>query len=383
MKQRQFTNPFGKLVKNTEGHPAFVPSNLPPTINYNESLTALISEASLQLGNLSGIGKLLPNPHLLIRPYLKREAVLSSKIEGTQASILDIFRYEVGGIITEAEQKNKRIKEVVNYVQALEKCLQDVRKGVAIDLKMIRNAHKILMHDVRGQEKQPGEFRTIQNWIGSEGTKIENATYVPPPPEYMDELLMGLEQFIQSPSGRIPVLMQCAMIHYQFEAIHPFADGNGRIGRLLIPLILARARVLEQPLLYLSAFIEHNKGKYYSLLLTVSQKSTWVEWIRFFLYGVINQSNNALNNIQQLMYLKKLYDDKLVSKKASGSATRLVDYLFSNPFITIPTAADHLQITYPSAKNAVESLKEMGILIERNTKRGRIFMAEEIITILS
>ena len=235
------------------------------------------------------------------------------------------------GITTEAGQQNKRTK-VVNYVRALEKCLQDVRNGVAIDLKMIRNAHKILMYDVRGQEKQPGEFRTIQNWIGSEGTKIDDATYVPSPPEYMDELLIGLEQFIRSPSGQIPVLIQCAMIHYQFEAIHPFADGNGRIGRLLIPLILAKTGVLEQPLLYLSAYIERNKEKYYSLLLTVSKKSTWVEWIRFFLDGVIAQSNDALNNIQQLMNLKKLYENKLISKKASGSATRLVDYLFKSSY---------------------------------------------------
>ncbi len=326
----------------------------------------------------------MPNPHLLISPYLKREAVLSSKIEGTQASILDVFRYEAGGMVGGKEQEEKRIIEVVNYINALDKCLFDVRKGAQIDLQMIKNAHKILMRSVRGQELQPGEFRTIQNWIGTEGTKIEDATYVPPPSEYVNELMVGLEQFIQNPPGRIPILLQCAMIHYQFEAIHPFSDGNGRIGRLLIPVLLAQRKLLDHPLLYLSVFIERNKGEYYSLLLNISQKNAWIEWIRFFLYGVITQANDAINNIQRLVALKDTYEKKLISKKASGSATRLVDYLFSNPIITIPRAADYLQITYPPAKNALESLKEMGILIEQNdTRRGRMFVAHEIISILS
>lgn len=384
MERKAFTKPFGRLINNKDGHLTFVPNNLPPTINYDESLTALISEASLQLGNLSGIGKLIPNPHLLIRPYLTREAVLSSKIEGTQASIVDVFRYEAGGMIGGEGKDVKRINEVVNYVHALNKCLHDVSKGAKIDLQMMKNTHKILMKNVRGQKLQLGEFRTAQNWIGAEDTKIEDATYVPPPPEYINELLVDLEQFIQNPPGRIPILVQCAMIHYLFEAIHPFNDGNGRIGRLLIPVLLAQRKLLDQPLLYISAYIEHNKEKYYSLLLTVSEKSAWVEWVRFFLYGVITQANDAVNNIQRLMALKTKYEQKLITKKASGSATRLMDYLFSNPITTIPNAADYLHITYPPAKNALESLKDMGVLVEQNNKqRGRMFVAHEIISILS
>jgi Fic family protein len=283
------------------------------------------------------------------------------------------------------EAGEKRVAEVVNYVDALDACLHDVKKnGAQINLGMIKKAHKILMHDVRGQELQPGEFRTAQNWIGIEGTKIEDATYVPPPPEYVNELLLGLENFIQNPPGRISVLVQCAMLHYLFEAIHPFNDGNGRIGRLLIPVLLAQRRLLDQPLLYLSAYIERNKTEYYSLLLAVSQKNKWLEWIRFFLYGVIMQAGAAVNNIQQLMILKGVYDQKLMSRKASGSVTRLVDYLFSNPIITIPSAADYLKINYPPAKNAVEYLKEMGILVEqRDVARGRMFVAHEIMAILS
>ena len=372
------------MTKNKDGHLTFIPNGLPPKIDYDESLTALISEASLQLGNLSGIGKLIPNPRLLIRPYLRREAVLSSKIEGTQASILDVFRYEAGGMAAGKEAGEKRIVEVVNYVEALDECLRQVKKDEEISLKMIKNAHRILMRDVRGQELEPGQFRTAQNWIGVEGTKIEDATYVPPAPEYVNELLVGLEKFIQNPPGRISVLVQCAMLHYLFEAIHPFNDGNGRIGRLLIPVLLARRGLLDQPLLYLSAYIERNKTEYYSLLLAVSQKSKWLEWIRFFLYGVIAQAGDAVNNIQQLMLLKGKYDQKLMSKKASGSVTRLVDYLFSNPVISIPSAAAHLQINYPPAKNAVEYLKNLGILIEqKDISRGKMFVAHEIMAILS
>lgn len=260
----------------------FLPEKLPPKINYDESLTALISEASIQLGNLSGIGKLIPNPNLLISPYLRREAVLSSKIEGTQASILDVFRLEAGGMMEEKERETKRVIEVVNYVQALNECLDYVQNGKQIDITMIKNAHKVLMNKVRGQELQPGEFRTVQNWIGIDGTKIDDATYVPPPSEYVDDRMDDLVKFIQDPPGRIPVIVQCAMIHYLFEAIHPFGDGNGRIGRLLIPVLLAQRKLLDQPLLYISAYLEQNKSRYTTLLLKVSQENSWVEWISFF-----------------------------------------------------------------------------------------------------
>lgn len=383
MEESAFKKPFGRLQRNRDGHLTFIPDRLPPQINYDESLTALTSEASIQLGGLSGIGKLMPNPHLLIRPYLRREAVLSSKIEGTQASIVDVFRFEAGGMIAEKEKETTRITEVINYVNALDECLTAVRNGAPIDLPMIRAAHKMLMQNVRGEQLEPGKFRTMQNWIGVEGTKIEDATYVPPAPEYLQQLLADLELFIQKPPGRIPVLIQCAIIHYQFEAIHPFSDGNGRIGRLLIPLLLAQRNVLELPLLYLSAYIERHKSQYYSLLLKVSQESAWDEWIRFFLHGVITQASDAVNNIQRLMALKATYEKKLHDKHASGSVTRLMEFLFSNPLITIPTAASYLKVTYPAAKNAVEKLKEMGILVERDGKeRGRIVVAQEIMEIL-
>lgn len=346
-------------------------------------MTSLISEASIQLGNLSGIGKSIPNPSLLIGPYLKREAVLSSKIEGTQASVIDIFRFEAGEKSGENEREEKRVTEVVNYVHALDECLDAVKDGMPIDLRMIKNAHRRLMQGVRGQELKPGEFRTVQNWIGAPDARIEDATYVPPAPEYLNNLLTNLERFIASPPGRISVLVQCAMVHYMFEAIHPFSDGNGRIGRLLILLILAQRKVLDLPLLYISAYIERNKAQYYSLLLKVSQESAWEEWLRFFMLAVITQAQDAVGSIQRLMALKATYDQKLMAEKASGSMTRLVDYLFSNPAITVTSAADYLGITYPPAKNAVENLMNMGILTEQNDKeRGRMFFAKDIMDIL-
>lgn len=379
-----FAKPSGKLVKNKEANMTFLPDKLPPKIEYDSSIVTLLSEASIQLGRLSGIGTLIPNPHLLIRPYVLREAVLSSKIEGTQASILDVFRFQAGSFEGSKDAESKRIAEVVNYVTALDDCLASVKKGNEIDLNMIKSAHHKLMENVRGQELAPGKFRTVQNWIGVPGTKIEDATYVPPRAENIIELLEDLVNFINNPTERIPVLLQCAIIHYQFEAIHPFGDGNGRIGRLLIPLLLQNRGLLSQPLLYISVYVEKNKTQYYNALLEVSKNSDWSNWFKFFLMAVITQAKDASDNIQKLMNLQESYNKKLRSSKASASAMSLADYLFSNPIITIPTAATYLKITYPPAKKAIDRLVKLGILFEQNNReRNKTFVAREIIDILS
>lgn len=382
---QSFSNPSGKLIKNSEGNLTFVPNDLPPEITYDASLVTLITEASNQLGELSGIGRLLPNPHLIIRPYVLREAVLSSKIEGTQASILDLFRYNAGVSERAQDRERKQMDEVVNYVDALDICLRKIQKEKKlVDLKMILDAHKILLGGVRGHELEPGVVRTVQNWIGPEGTKIEQATYVPPLAEKVPELLQNLEDFIQNPPARMPPLVQCAVLHYQFEAIHPFADGNGRIGRLLIPLILSERNLLSQPLLYLSRYIESHKTEYYRLLLDVSKNNNWNDWIKFFLRAAITQARDAVSNIQQLMDLKQKYDESLRSKKASASVLQLLDLLLANPWITIPKAQDHLGVTYPPAKKAVEYLASVGILREvENKERNRLFVAHEINDIVS
>jgi Fic family protein len=378
-----FTNPNGKFVSNKDGHKTFLPSLLPPKLDYDTSLASLLSEAHGLLGQLSGIGELLPNPDLLIRPYVTREAVLSSKIEGTQASIIDIFEFEAKAKVdSEEDGRRKRIQEVVNYVHALDRCINKIQKNQPITLVMIKDSHKTLLHNIRGQERTSGEFRKVQNWIGPAGSKIEDAVYVPPAPASLKATLEGVEKFIQQPSERIPVLVQCALIHYQFEAIHPFTDGNGRVGRLLIPLLLAKRRILSRPLLYLSAYFEKNKTEYYRHLLSVSQNSTWLEWVRFFLIGVIQQASDAITNIRKLMELRSKYEEKLLAKKASGNVIRLVDYLFSNPVVTITGASEYLDLTYPAAKHTVEYLKNIGILVEIGKReRNRMFRAQEIFKI--
>lgn len=383
MDKGAFTSPSGKLIRNKNGQTTFLPNKLPPTITYDASLITFANEASNQLGQLSGIGTLLPNPDLIIRPYVYREAVLSSKIEGTQASMLDLFRFQAGAPDNADEREQKRVVEVINYVNATHECLKKIHDGKNVNLQMINKAHKILLQGVRGQELEPGIVRTIQNWIGPEGTEITDATYVPPPPEHVNDLLLDLEKFIREPAPYMPPLIQCAIMHYQFEAIHPFGDGNGRIGRLLVPLVLSERKLLSQPILYLSAYIEQNKTRYYQTLLQVSQKSKWNEWIHFFLMAVITQATDAIQRIKKLMELRNKYEVKLREKKASASAILLNDLLFANPLVTITKASDYLQITYPPAKKAIEYLVSIGILREHESKeRNRIFIAHEIEALL-
>jgi len=383
MDKAAFTNPNGTFVESNEGYETFIPQTLPPEIEYDGYTLALAVEAHTKAGQLSGIGELLPNPDLLIRPYVRREAVLSSKIEGTQASMMDIFQFEAEGKTEPKEDApTKRIREVVNYIHSLDTCLEHVTTE-PISLEMIRNAHRILMNGVRGQERTPGKFRQVQNWIGKEGSKIEDAMYVPPPPEKLNEKLAEIEGFLQEPAPGIPVLIQCALVHYQFEAVHPFTDGNGRIGRLLIPLILAERNLLSKPLLYLSVYFERHRAAYYHHLLDVSQNGNWIGWIRFFLKGVIEQATDAVDNVRKLTRLRAAYEEKLRETKASGNETQLMTFLFASPVISIPGAARFLGVRYPAAKLAIEKLQEMGILEELGQrKRGKLFKANDVLNIV-
>jgi Fic family protein len=383
MDVKTFPKPNGKFLKNTDHNLTFLPNALPPLIEYEGEFVSLIADANLKLGQLSAIANILPNPKLLMRPYLNREAVLSSKIEGTQASEDDLFRYQAVGDIEKKTSARLRIYEVVNYVNAFEKSLDGIKRNKKIDLVLVKNSHAILMKGVRGGDKHPGEFRTIQNWIGSLGSEIEDARYVPPPAEYVKDMISNTLQFIQNTPKQIPLLVQCAMLHYQFEAIHPFADGNGRIGRLLISLFLTIKGVLSHPLLYLSAYFEKNRRQYWDKLLQVSQNSEWKEWIRFFLQAIIHQSEEATTNIQNLLALRTKYQDSL-RQKHKTSAFVLVDRLFSNPYITITNAKEHLGSSFPAAQRAIEVLIDLQILNKAPFKvgRNRIFVAPEIIKIV-
>lgn len=372
----------GKVIKTDKDYWAFVPNPLPPAILYNKEMVRLLSDADLQLGNLSGVGALLPNPNLLITPYVKREAVLSSKIEGTQASLSDLFYFEAAN----KDEKQKEVAttdvlEVVNYVKAMNYGIKRL-KEFPLSLRLIREIHKELMQGVRGQHLTPGEFRRSQNWIGPAGCTLNEAKFVPPPIHEMHESLDLFEKFLHDRES-FPGLIQCALIHYQFEAIHPFLDGNGRIGRLLITLFLCEREHLIYPMLYLSAFFEKYRAEYYARLLAVSERGEWQEWIEFFLRAVSTQAKDAVETSKSILGLRDKYRKLLQKTRVSAYVLELLDEIFLNPFIAIPYAAKRLQTTYPTAKAAVEKLQKANILYKVSNKRwGKVFCARELLELL-
>ena len=367
----------GRLIKTSSDYWAFIPHPLPPQLTLTWELVKQLSEADRALSELAGVARTLPNPHLLIGPFTRREAVLSSRIEGTQASLSDLLFFEASGSV---DPKAPDVQEVSNYVKAMEYGLARLEK-FPVSLRLFRELHEQLMAGVRGDHLTPGEFRRSQNWIGPPGCTLMDATYVPPPTDEMHEALGHLEQYLHAPSS-LPLLIRLAGIHYQFEAIHPFLDGNGRIGRLLITLLLCSEEALSEPLLYLSAYFERRREDYYRLLLGVSQAGRWDEWISFFLQGVAEQSKDAISRSGQLLDLWQTYRAMLQSARSSALQLQLVDELFSYPAITIAQAAKRLKVTQRSAQLNVEKLVRKGILREgTGKKRNRVFVAPEIIKI--
>jgi len=361
-----------------EGCWSFVPAQLPPQIEPTWELAKEIGEADRRLSELAGTARTLPNPHLLIGPFSRREALLSSKIEGTIASLSELLSYEALG-----EQATKRsdVREVANYVEALEYGLARVAL-LPVSLRLMRELHQRLMRGVRGGHVQPGEFRKSQNWIGDPGCKITDATYVPPPVKEMHERLDNFERFIHRDSP-LPPLVRLAILHYQFEAIHPFIDGNGRIGRLLITLMLVTEGLLPQPLLYLSAFFERYRSEYYRLLLGVSKHAMWTEWIVFFLRGVAEQSKDAVSRANQLQDLSAHYRERLQKTKASAALIKLAEALFNRPMLTVADAQKILGHSQPSAQRNIDKLVQAGILAEiTGRQRGRVFAAPEVMAVV-
>jgi len=386
MDTKAFSNPSGQLVPDKyEGKDifSFLPNILPPKLDIGSDLNDDIGEANHKLGRLSGLGDRLPNPNLLIVPYLKREAVLSSKIEGTQVSLAELLLFEAKGEAV-PQNESKGLAEVSNYVQAQDISLARVKRGKPIDVKMILDAHRILLSGVRGQERSPGEVRQRQNWIGILGSKIERSRYVPPPYQLLPSLLMNLEGFIQHPTKGMNKLVQCAIMHYQFEAIHAFEDGNGRLGRLLITLFFCERGVLSQPLLYLSAYIDKHKGAYYDRLLNVSLRSEWNEWIEFFIEALTVQAEETIKNVQAFLALMERYESRLQRKNASMKAMKLEKELFRNPYLTNKSAVRILDVTPSTAQSAIVDLMKFGILKQvEGGKRDRVYGAAEILKLLS
>lgn len=366
---------------------AFVPAPLPPTLSFDSNLILKLSEADRALGELAGLGNALPNPRLLIRPFIRKEAVLSSRIEGTESDLEDLYVFEAEQLalrgLSEGESRSD-VQEVANYVRALEFGLEQLADphGLPMSLRLIRELHARLMSDVRGQEKTPGEFRRSQNWIGFAGCSLNEATYVPPPVEEMVLAMQALESYLHAPHD-YPPLVRLALTHYQFEAIHPFLDGNGRIGRLLITLLMASWNLLPTPLLYLSAFFEKHRALYNDLLLAVSEQDRWEEWISFFLQGIKEQSQDAILRAKQLQMLRADWKDRLTQVKASVRTISLANSLFEHPIITIPLVHNRFGVSFPSAKQLVEKLVLVGILTLKgeNGYRKR-YQAQEIMLIL-
>lgn len=361
----------GTIVRSLRGDFAFLPAALPPEIVFDATLVLALSRADAALSELAGVGRLMPNPHLFIAPYLRREAVLSSRIEGTRTNLDQLLVEEAAP----GPKADEDLREVQNYVVALEEGI-GLLNELPLSLRLMRELHARLMRGVRGGEANPGQFRREQNWIG--GRTIETAVYVPPPPERLDEVLGQWEAYLHD--RRLPDLIQIALLHEQFEAIHPFRDGNGRVGRLLIPLFLIERRRLPQPLLYLSGYLEANRRQYYDLLQAVRTDGAWVEWIRFFLQGV---EESGIAAIQQAHELMQLREELRARVRQKPWALALVDELFRNPYVTISGAAGSLGTTTPTASNAVRMLETEGVLREVTGRAwGRLYVADPVLRII-
>lgn len=365
----------------TEPVRAFVPHPLPPTppLDLAGSRSCLVDAAHLACGRLDGVSLLLPDPDLFLYSYVRREAVLSSQIEGTQSSLSDLLLFELdeapGAPLDD-------VVEVSDYVAALEHGLARLRGGFPLSGRLLCEIHARLLARGRGADKRPGQFRTSQNWIG--GTRPGNAHFVPPPPAALPECMANLERFLHDESNGISPLLRAALAHVQFETIHPFLDGNGRVGRLLIVLMLAEAGLLAQPLLYVSLYLKQHRGEYYRLLDAVRHEGDWEAWIEFFLEGVARTAESAVDTAHRLLALFRDDAARIAGHGRSVARTqRVFDALRSRPLATIAALAARTGASVPTVSRAVESLSDLGIVKEiTGRKRERVFAYGRYLDIL-
>ena len=363
-------------MRATGGYWVYVPAPLPPRIGWSAELAAGLSDADRAVGRLAGEGRRLANPHLLMRPFIRREAVLSSRIEGTQATLGELLAAEAGAAV---ERSPEDLREVGNYVAALEQGVKRLR-DLPLSLRLVRELHEALMRGVRGDAATPGEFRRSQNWIGRPGSTLANASYIPPPPERLMECLGSWETFLHDRS--LPPLVHAALAHAQFEAIHPFLDGNGRVGRLLITLLLVERGILPTPLLYLSAYFEASRREYYAHLLAVTEEDAWEEWLSYFLRGVAEQSEDALSRIQRIDELLGGWREELADTN-SRLPERALELFVGNPFWTVGKLAERTKVAFTTAQRAIDRLEAAGIVsLATERKRDRVYCARAILEIL-
>jgi Fic family protein len=358
---------------------AFIPNPLPPQLEYTESLFNKNGDARAAMRGLSELGGFLPNPDLLIIPYLRKEAELSSRIEGTHATLADLYLFD----IEEATSvPTAEVQELRNYVSALHSGWES---RLPVSLRLVGQLHEQLLTGVRGEDERPGEYRQIQNYIGSRVSELEDAIYVPPPPERVTELLNQWELFLDvNRHTNIPSLLKIALAHYQFEVIHPFRDGNGRVGRLLISLMLRDSGLLSLPLLYLSAFFERHRADYYDLLQRITERGDWNGWFEFFLDGIITQAEDAISRSRKIVNLRESYEKILISSHRSLSYLGLLDIVFKQPFLRSIEVTGNLNITLQSANKLLKDFEKHGILVEITGRyHHRVYCATELMKLLT
>lgn len=376
----------GRYVTSTtagETTRAFVPRRLPPEppLDLTGPRQRLLERATLALGRLDSITSLLPDRQLFLYAYVRREALLSSQIEGTQSSLSDLLLFELDeapGVPFDD------VVEVSSYVAALEHGVQRLREGFPLSNRLIREMHERLLQKGRGAEKQPGQFRRSQNWLG--GSRPGTAHFVPPPPDAVPDAMSALEAFLHDESAGYPVLVVAAMAHVQFETIHPFLDGNGRIGRLLIPLLLHHAGLLQEPLLYLSLYLKQHRDEYYRLLDQVRTTGDWEAWLDFFLEGVEATSTGAVDSAQRLAALVKRDHARVQAAGGRSAATllRLLQSLHERPIITINEVVRRTGVSFPTAAKGMATLVDYGIAREvTGNRRNRVFSYQEYLAILA
>jgi len=350
----------GTFVKQASGYDAFIPRPLPPDppVQIDSEMAHLLSEADRALGRLDGITSVLPNPDLFVGMYVRQEAVLSSQIEGTQSTLEDVLQFEIdaGG-----ESVPKDVGEVVNYVRAMNYGLDRLDK-LPLSLRLIREIHAELLRGARGGNREPGEFRRTQNWIGPTGCNLKTAIFVPPPVPDMKEAIGELEKFLHF-EGPMPALIHCGLAHAQFETIHPFLDGNGRVGRLLIAFLLCERKILHRPLLYLSRYLKRHRSQYYDRLTAIRTEGDWEGWLKFFLRGVAEVSQTATETAHKILVLRE-EGRKLKAVGYSALMQRLFDYLFEQPMFNVRMVEKHLGCSFAKANQLVSVLEESGLLQE-------------------
>lgn len=377
----EIENRSGYFKRSSTGYYSFVPAPLPPKpgIDIDEEMQSLLSLADRKLGRLDGITQILPNPELFVAMYVKKEALLSSQIEGTQASFIEVLDRDVENEV----DRNIKIADVVNYISAITYGLERL-KTLPLSLRLIREIHEVLLKNARGSERNPGEFRISQNWIGPAGCSLSTATFIPPNVLDMEEALSNLETFMHA-NDYIPTLIKIAIIHAQFETIHPFLDGNGRMGRLLITFWLCQQNIMTQPLLYLSYYFKLNRSEYYDRLMDVRTKGDWENWIKFFLRGISIVSDEAIQSAKAILNLKEEYSKVLhqYGKKYS-SCQYLLNMLFEYPIVQRKDVEDFLAVTNATAGDLIDAFCNLGILsdLTPDKKRNKKYVLRSYLDIL-